>query len=625
MFAIHLYETALTFPLDMSVCTTVWVKKFEEEAKEAAERTPGVYRLPVDLTRNLRTWLMHEPPQKYTTANTSPPKQNHQEANRLNLHTTAEHTVPLYTRSTILNNPLEEYNHQCSESGDPEGSAEEDLSHVLTQSTLGEALAFFKMRRPNFSMQSLLALLLQPVLDKFHEFQDFKEQFDYTPLMNFGFWYFAYHQIYGKPPQLIDEYSLEKLENFSRNPAAKDNPAAQELARLLRSQEITYEATCDSFEEHFKLMPPKPGLDYTADLYVSTIDRIDLSPAFASLLTNMAMYENVEKNGLCYWSQPPVNHRSTDIIRLGSICEALLYNEKNHKGLCHEEYTCFPYVITNGEGMPVESMIGAVSLLGNMRADSVHNHSQVAEDLYEFAFKMKFNDSLLGEEPPQDVLDSRPFQIVGYALQKMNQKYRGLGHIQSLMKLYRHLLNYLATARKIPREALNTQCLDYAQLFHSCRIAFQAAFPLRLGIIDGGHRIITALAAIYNVTPSLRLSDRKSFLRGDTLDLSRVCQNVQFKMAWPNGLFVEKKQTYDSMVSRLEFRSFFLFRISQVPAKSEMNFGFRTFLRNPKCIENIDIDSFSFSLPVLGRHLGCWRRTLRICRSKRVIQKTDRL
>ncbi len=408
-------------------------------------------------------------------------------------------------------------------------------------------------------MESLLALFIQPVVDKFHEFHALEMNFDFSGWMTFGFWYFTFHQIKGEPPLVQDDYSPEHLELFVRK--NKEKPEAQGLERLLCLQSTgdgnTYEATCAAFEEHFKLVPPPAALDHIADLYVSTLDRLDLSPAFAALLTNMTQYKP-EKDcepALCFWSQPAVNQRSMDILRLDALRDGFLYNKRNHRGLCHEEYTCFPYSVDPEDGMDssmqIESMIKAADLRTPLKAQSMHNDSVSAQVLYEFAFGKEFEDKNSGG--PEEILSYRNFLIVALALNEINRKYRGLGHIESLRELYGKLLGRLSNAGTFPHQAMNYHCQDYAQLFHSCRMAYQSLFSVRLAIIDGGHRIITALAAIYNVRPTLSLSEpNRSFLLEDTLDLNRVCQNAQFKMAWPNCPLVENKQIYDLMVSPLE-------------------------------------------------------------------------
>jgi hypothetical protein len=105
---------------------------------------------------------------------------------------------------------------------------------------------------------------------------------------------------------------------------------------------------------------------------------------------------------------------------------------------------------------------------------------------------------------------------------------------------------------------------DYRQLFHCCRIVFQASFPFRLGMIDGGHRIITALASIYNMKPTTNLGSCEVFLEywppddeadETILNLGKVCDNARFKMCWPNSPRVNNKQNYDLSVSLLAYVS----------------------------------------------------------------------
>jgi hypothetical protein len=412
-------------------------------------------------------------------------------------------------------------------------------------------------------MESLLSLFIQPALDKFHDFKGFSTKFDFSDLMRFGFWYFTYREEKKQAPAISSYDNQESVKSLCKELAEEPNEIG--LRNLIKAEEIdeslNYEQICGHFEEEFKLMPSQ-ALDHVVDLYVNTIDGMYLSPAFAALLTHMAEYKEEEGPPLrgvqqkstfphlCLWSQPRVNHRRPDITRLDDLRDAFLYDENNIHGLSFDEYVCFPYVVSyegNEDGwegsMHVESMVKAADLKREDWAESLLDHAKVAEDLYNFAFGERFEDTTGN-------ISHRPYQIVASALHKMNQKYRGLGDLESVRGLYRDLLGICCNAETFPDQAMNSRCEDYAQLFHSCRIAFQAFFPLRLGMVDGGHRIIVALAAIYNVRPSITLGETKSFLQKETLDLQRVCLNVKMKMAWPKCSSFDTKQSYDIMVSR---------------------------------------------------------------------------
>jgi hypothetical protein len=461
----------------------------------------------------------------------------------------ASKSVEPNLKMMLDHNPVEEYR---SEHRLKPLYAQKDLPHVLGILEAKDAFSNIPEHRGISTIDDLLELLVQPVVDKFQDLVPSGNKEQFLPLMKFAIWYFEYRRINEKIPNIQEDLTPEAFQAYN-------------------SVDMDYASSCDVFEKKFRLVPTHAPNE-AADLYMNILDRIEMSPAFAALFTNLSRYnaEKPEYNELCLWSQPVVNHRSFDVHRVEKLRDGFFHDPKNHTGLSHEEYTCFPYIIAeipavsfipHGTKMRVESMVKVTELSTNRAAESLANHSDEVEAFYEFVYGEPYKDPVV-DDASRPTADDRPFYIFASAIHKMNQKFEGLGSMESLRRFYGELLHRLAFNGSFPTNALSYMCLDYGQLFHACRIAFQATFRLRLGMIDGGHRIITALGAIYNVLPSLQTSKKKCFLLNGQLNLGLVCQSAHFKVAWPNCPTVDTKQNYDLMVSShyMLFIFAFLFR-----------------------------------------------------------------
>jgi hypothetical protein len=530
-------------------------------------REESVSALSVFITKQMRNYWQPEDTDEYQVvplpAGLKNPPHRHPNLN----YTPPKYILPIYSPVMVKFNPMDDYKRQQPSVDDQEA----DMVHVLEMLAQPELLSYFKLHRTNYSdssMTALLSLIVKPELDKFKDRLEFNLGPElFKRVMLFSFWFFTYHQIYDTIPRIQEQYNEKEIEVFAREHAT--NAFVQQFSRVNDGGDtFDYDAVCLIFEDCFHFMPPKQLLE-VPDLYMSSLDGLELSPAMGALLTNMAVYQP-EKDSvhhdLCFWSQPSVNHRDIDLLRLQKLHHGFLHNPKNVKGLSSEEYTCFPYVVTNppdlaggnASSMTVESMIKPAKLKQRLVAESLFDQSTEAEKFYKFVAGEEFDRTVLDND---DLDLPKPFKIFASALHMMNQKYNGLGSIESLRQLYRDLLKPLFSVDPFPLETMNIMSDDYRQLFHCCRIVFQASFPFRLGMIDGGHRIITALASIYNLKPTTNLARCEGFLdhwaTDDatvddeivTLDLGKVCGNARFKMCWPNCPLVNNKQNYDLSVS----------------------------------------------------------------------------
>jgi hypothetical protein len=451
-------------------------------------------------------------------------------------HAAATHEVPALVTSLVNFNIVHEY---ITKRGVVPANSKEDLNHVL------EVLDMLDLiNNINFptSMEALLAVFVQPVVDKFHAMPSEFDREQGAQLMAFAYWILQYRLDQDGLPNILEQFSEESLKKSD-----------------LYGQ--SYSECCARFEMKFKLGPPPLTLAETAEFYVSSIDRLEMSPALASLFINVAQYkaEKDSSPNLCLWSQPVVNHRGFDHLRVEKLRTSFIYDAKYNRGLSHEDYVCFPYVIVNEKDgintMPVKPMVKEAELKESFRAEALSSNLKEALLFYKFVFGNDYKDSLaeVGSskrvEQDEAYMAFGAFNLFASAIHGMNLKYKGLSSIESLRKLYRDLLQHLfSCGTDLPDQAMNLLCEDYAQLFHACRIAYQAAFKFRLGIIDGAHRIMTALAAIYNVNPKLGHSGPVAFLQTEELWLSRLCHKAYFKMSWPNC------HVYNSVVSFLQYQ-----------------------------------------------------------------------
>jgi hypothetical protein len=532
-------------------------------------------------------------------------------------YTPAKHILPTYTGVIVKFNPMDDYKRQQPLLQDQQN----DMVYVLEMCRQPELFTYFNEHTTEYldsPMTALLSLIVQPKLDKFKDRLHYRLPTEsFKPVMRFCFWFFTYHRIHGCFPKILYEFNDEAIKEFAA--VNVNNPFVQQFTRVnVGMDDFDYDAVCKIFEDCFHFLPQEQPLE-VPDLYISSLDGLELSPAMAALLTNMAEYKLEEDSAedLCFWSQPSVNHRDFDLLRIPKLRDGFLNNPKNVKGLSSEDYTCFPYVVAekdeladgNATSMMVESMVKSAKLKKRLVAESFCDQTTEAEKFYKFVTGEEFDQTALDNA---DMDDHGPFKILASALHIMNKKYNGLGSQESLRQLYRDLLKPLFSVDPFPTEAMNIMSEDYRQLFHCCRIVFQASFPFRLGMIDGGHRIVTALAAIYNLNPTphpkaLPVGFLGSNADNPILDLGKLCVDVRFRMGWPNCPLVNNKQKYDLSVS----------------LSASVSADIR---KNEHCAYPHSVPFFckSIAFSSFARHHPCWGRILRICRRKRVIQKSER-
>jgi hypothetical protein len=223
-------------------------------------------------------------------------------------HAAATHEVPALVTSLVDFNIVHEY---ITKRGDLHANSKEDLNHVLKVLDLSDLLN--EKSFPTL-MEVLLAVFVQPVVDKFHEMPSEFDREQGAQLMAFAYWILEYRLDQDGLPTILEHFSKESLKKS-----------------VLYGQ--SYSECCDVFEKKFKLCPPPLTLPESAEFYVSSLDRLEMSPALASLFINVAQYK-AEKDcspNLCLWSQPVVNHRGFDHLRVEKLRASFIYDAKYHK------------------------------------------------------------------------------------------------------------------------------------------------------------------------------------------------------------------------------------------------------------------------------------------------------
>jgi hypothetical protein len=234
--------------------------------------------------------------------------------------------------------------------------------------------------------------------------------------------------------------------------------------------------------------------------FISTVSGGSFSPLFLALFINMGAYKDNDLKQYsppCFFSQPNVNNRNVDTSRVTTIAKGL-YDETVIFGF-EEDYVVFPYCIRRVHhdltpGCKLESLVLPED--AGLYTDDAYEVCFIYEcQECDYLLELFFGDKtlILPEEIEKDSFEDYNFRFALF-LEKLSNKYNSFRDLKDWKSLTAFLTKTLNCETLFPvsdRSALG-------ELHHHSRIMMNSLTSNRLGGMEGDHRFLGMLMALYN-------------------------------------------------------------------------------------------------------------------------------
>jgi hypothetical protein len=240
-----------------------------------------------------------------------------------------------------------------------------------------------------------------------------------------------------------------------------------------------------------------------------------------------------EFNGVCNWSQPDVNNRPPTMETVISIREGL-YKQEEALDIT-QAYTVMPYIVENVKYSsepitPYDS--NDLDLEGDPCFGSLEDNGAVSTNLFRFITNQEYKTMYAADKDSPE--KSEPFIVFVRAIQHMSLKYADFKKRTNLEDLYMDLVRSIHNGSEEGNQLIASKSaylanLDYSDVFAQTKNLLQGLFPIRLAIIDGGHRLYAFLSALLDIE-LVNTGDKKK----PQLILEKITAISSFNVCWPN-------------------------------------------------------------------------------------------
>ena len=277
--------------------------------------------------------------------------------------------------------------------------------------------------------------------------------------------------------------------------------------------------------------------------YFDSWGTFNISPLVVAMFLNMSAVKENNEFKFEVYTQPNCNHRSIEQSHFDSLLESFHTSKGEEVNLTKVIFNvvpysvCLPGKISGKEFAEIRSVFSKEKVaFGGPCAGPPRGAEQlfhlITGDNYEEVYKEK------GTE----------FQITCRTIQHLNICYNGFRTYSDLksyfdlvydsiltksLKKVKHQLKFLEEPSCVKGENIS-----YTELFHRARLLTQSLFSVRLGMIDGTHRMTLLLSLIYN----LNQTDKKY-----SVPMELVAEDSPIMFHSPN--YLEKDDVYPETVS----------------------------------------------------------------------------